>query len=339
MKWFRRVSVAVLLLLGALLAAAWFSAVRTDRPVGFQSMVATTPGGQRFAVAVWYPTTASTWPTTLLGLVLMDVAADAPVSGTGLPLVVISHGNGGGPGSHADLAMALAGAGYVVAAPMHTGDNFADQAGVGGPHYLGRRTAELSATVDHLLKQWPDRARIDARRIGAYGFSAGGLTVLTAAGAQPGLENVAAQCKQSQEFACRLLRQAGSPLVQAGGKVDDTWARDDRIRAVVAAAPALGFAMRPEGLAGVRVPVQLWSADRDANVPGATNALPLRDALGGRAEYHEVRGAGHFAFLVPCGLLGPPALCRDEGEFDRKAFHAEMNRSVVGFFDRTLAKQ
>jgi hypothetical protein len=45
---------------------------------------------------------------TLVGLQLMDVAADATVAGKGLPLVLISHGNDGGLASHADLAMALA---------------------------------------------------------------------------------------------------------------------------------------------------------------------------------------------------------------------------------------
>ena len=300
MKWFRRIVIAVLLLLAALVAAFWLSALRSERPVGFQTVVATTDSGQRFAMGVWYPTTANTWPTTLLGMIVMDVAADGPVSGTGLPLVVISHGNGGGPGGHADMALALASAGYVVAAPMHTGDNYADQSGLTSVNYLGNRTRELRAAVDHLLGQWDGRAHIDPERIGAYGFSAGGLTVLTAAGARPDLAYVATYCAKAQEFTCGLLRQLKSPLVQAGAKVDDTWSRDARIKAAVVAAPALGFAMRPGAFADVTVPVQVWEGELDTNVVNAIDAV--RDGLGARAEYHEVRGAGHFSFLVPCGL-------------------------------------
>ncbi|KAK0350053.1 hypothetical protein LTR94_030589, partial [Friedmanniomyces endolithicus] len=62
----------------------------------------------------------------------------------------------------------------------------------------------------------------------------------------------------------------------------------------------------------------------------------LRDALGERAQFHSVPGAGHFSFLVPCGVLGPPALCDDGEGFDRPAFHARMNASVIEFFDQHL---
>jgi len=86
----------------------------------------------------------------------------------------------------------------------------------------------------------------------------------------------------------------------------------------------------------VSVPVQLWSADQDANVPYASNSRLVREALGPRAEFHSVPGAGHFSFLAPCGLLRPPGVCDDPGNFDRKAFHASMNASVVAFFDAQL---
>lgn len=334
MKWVRRIAIAVLLLAGAVIGALWLSALRSERPVGFQTVTATTGSGQRFAMGVWYPTTATTWPTTLLGLVVMDVAADGPVSGQGLPLVVISHGNGGGPGGHADMALALASAGYVVAAPMHTGDNYADQSGLASAHYLGNRTRELSAAVDYMLGQWDGRAHIDPKRIGAYGFSAGGLTVLAAAGARPDLAHVATHCAKAQEFTCDLLRQLKSPLVQAGAPVDDTWDNDERIKAAVVAAPALGFAMRPGAFGEVGIPVQVWEAELDTNVLDAI--APVRAGLGAKGEYHQVRGAGHFSFLVPCGLIGPPGLCKEQGEFNRRDFHATMNRSVVAFFDKHL---
>ncbi|MDQ6620689.1 MAG: hypothetical protein M3Z31_13515 [Pseudomonadota bacterium] len=74
----------------------------------------------------------------------MDVARDAPIAGRDLPLVVISHGNGGGLQSHADLAFALAGAGYVVAAPMHAGDNFADQTAGGAATLYSGRTRQFA---------------------------------------------------------------------------------------------------------------------------------------------------------------------------------------------------
>jgi len=127
----------------------------------------------------------------------MDVAADGPILGRGLPLVVVSHGNGGGPASHADLALALADAGYVIAAPMHAGDNYADQGAIASESWLSNRNQQLRSAVDYMLTSWTGRDRIDPRRVGAFGFSAGVFTVLTAVGAQPDLSIIATHCRES----------------------------------------------------------------------------------------------------------------------------------------------
>lgn len=340
MKWIRRIVIAAIVLAFGLAGLAFSTALRSDRPVGFQIARATDAAGKPFAVGVWYPTESRPWPTTLLGPLLMNVARDAPMSGRDLPLVVISHGNGGGPQSHADLALALAGAGYVVAAPMHPGDNYADQTALGSSSFFGERTRQLRATVDYMLTDWQNHDAVNQERIGAFGFSAGGFTVLAAAGAQPDLRRIATHCAESPEFVCEVLRQAGSPLLNAAAMTTgDAFVPDPRIKAVVVAAPGLGFTMVPDGLAGVSVPVQLWSGDLDDAVPYATNAGLVREALGARVEFHAVPGAGHTSFLTPCGLLAPPAICSDQGGFDRKAFHADMNARVVAFFSGHLTKR
>lgn len=337
MQWLRRVFIVIVILVLALAGTAVVTALRTEHPVGFQIAQASVRDGQAFAVGVWYPTQARPRPTTLLGVLLMDVAPDAPVAGSGLPLVVISHGNGGGPASHADLALALANAGYIVAAPMHTGDNYADQSAAGSASLYSGRTRELHAAVDYMLNNWQGRDRINPARIGAFGFSAGALTVLTAVGAQPDLRLVAKHCAETPEFVCDVLRHAKSPLLETGTqKIGDVFLPDPRIKAAVVAAPGLGFSMGANGLANVRVPIQLWSADNDINVPYATNTGLVRASLGARAQFHSVAGAGHTSFIAPCGLLAPPAICSDQGQFDRKSFHTNMNASVVAFFDKNM---
>lgn len=337
MKWIRRTLLVVLALACGLAAAIFWTALRSDRPAGFQIAQTTDTNGQAFAVGIWYPTQARTWPTTWLGLRMMDVAQDAPISGRGLPLVVISHGNGGGPGSHADLALALSGAGYIVAAPMHPGDNYADQSAAGTVPWLSGRTRQVQITIDYMLKNWQGREHINPERIGAFGFSAGGATVLASIGAQPDLRLIAKHCSESPEFICGLLRDGKSPLLNPDlAKMGHAFSHDVRIKAAAVAAPGLGFLMGPLALGNVRVPVQLWSGDEDKLVPYATNTRPVREALGSGAEFHSIPGAGHFSFLVPCGLLGPPPLCADQGEFDRKAFHASMNASVIEFFEKNL---
>jgi predicted dienelactone hydrolase len=337
MKWLLRLFIVLVVLVLGLIGFAGLTALKSEHPVGFQIVRATGENGQAFAVGVWYPTEASPRPTTFLGGQMMSVAPDAAVAGKGHPLVVISHGNGGGPGSHADLALFLASAGYIVAAPMHSGDNYADQSAAGSVKLFSGRNRELRATVDFMLDKWQDRGSIDSNRIGAFGLSAGAFTVLTAVGAQPDLSIIPQHCVTSPEFVCDALRFAKSPLVNADTRQwGDAFLPDTRIKAAVVAAPGLGFTLVPDGLAKVSVPIQLWSGDMDDKVPYATNTKLVRESLGDKVEFHSVPGAGHASFLVPCGLLAPPAICSDPGKFDRKSFHASMNREVLAFFEKTL---
>ncbi|MES2898335.1 MAG: dienelactone hydrolase [Pseudomonadota bacterium] len=337
LKWTKRILVTITLLALALLAALMATAQRSERPVGFQMVRGSVPGAAPFAVGIWYPTGATPRPTTLLGLTMLNVAPDAPLAGSKLPLIILSHGNGGGPGSHVDLAMALASAGFIVAAPMHNGDNYTDQSAVASASFVHGRQRQLREAVDFMLAGWSERDRIDRSRIGAYGFSAGALTVLTAVGVQADLREVGRHCATSVEFACEMFRKVKSPLLAfEPGTMGAPFVADVRIKAAVVAAPGVGFALTRESLAAVRIPVQLWHADADTSVPYETNARRVREGLGARGEFHLVPNAGHFAFLAPCALAGPPLLCADKPEFDRKSFHAYMNSRVIAFFKMTL---
>ena len=74
----------------------------------------------------------------------------------------------------------------------------------------------------------------------------------------------------------------------------------------------------------------------DSIVPTASNAAPVQAALGAKADLRVVAGAAHFSFLVPCGPIGPPVLCRDSNGFDRKLFHIYFNQEVLRFFHAHL---
>jgi predicted dienelactone hydrolase len=217
---------------------------------------------------------------------------------------------------------------------MHPGDNFLDQSAVGSAKWLADRNRQLRTATDYMLGAWPQHAHIDPHRIGAYGFSAGGFTVLVAVGARPDLAVIPGHCARQPEIVCQILAQARSPLLQPGAPIAEPQP-DPRIRAAVVAAPGLGFTMADAALAQVKAPVQLWDAGQDANVEYATNTRVVREGLGARAEYHSVAGASHMSFLAPCPG-GPPFLCADAAGFDRKAFHASMNASVIDFFNRNL---
>ena len=326
-KWTAAALCALMGFAAPAIAADVTDGLHTTRPVGFVRVSVPDPKGPPIAVGIWYPTTASPAPARL-ALIVQQVAIDGPVNGDKLPLVIISHGTQGSLASHADTALALADAGYVAAAPLHTGDNFADQSGVGGPQWFADRSRHVAATIDYMLTQWSGHTHVDPARVGMFGFSAGGTTALIAIGGRMQFDRVAQHCAKVQEIACTLWKGGQAP--------DEPFTHDVRIKAAVIAAPGFGFAFVPNGLANVTVPVQLWGGEADENVPVAANVEPVRTALGSKVEFHLARGAAHMSFVVPCNV--DVEICVDPKGFDRKAFHAQFNAALVSFFDAKLKR-
>lgn len=323
--------VAGVILLGVIGLAFYIyqSAIDPSRPVGFQQLGIADPGHPRIAAGVWYPTTAKPG-FVLLGSGGQRVATDGPVDGDRLPLIVFSHGTAGSAVSHADTAVALAEKGFIVIAPTHPGDTF--EAATDIQPWLMNRTRQVQKTIDAALTSWKDRGHIDPRRIGLFGFSAGATTGLIAIGGKPDLSRIASECAARPEFICKTTSPG-----KYKGQPQTSWPSDGRIRAAVLAAPGLGFTFDQASLSRITVPVQLWGGTADETVPLATNAAYLAGLLGPKAELHRVPGAVHFSFLMPCGLLGPRELCKDTREFDRAAFHRQLNAEVVRFFSSKLS--
>ena len=273
----------------------------------------TGPGGQSIEGGIWSP----------------DVQGDASPR----PLIVISHGNSGWYRGHSDTAETLADAGFVVAALTHPGDNFRDH---GRALQLTGRAPQLSALIDYMVEDWRGPVAVDSKRIGAFGFSAGGFTVTAIAGGVSDPQAVLNHCAVHPDFfACQLLAVDGLDR-----RLWRPETRDDRVVAAVIAAPALGETFTTESLASVTIPIQLWQAADDEILPAPYNVEPVRDRLGRAPDYHRVEGAGHYDFLPPCGpemRAQEPALCSSAPGFDRAGFKVEFNSQVVRFFRQTLA--
>jgi predicted dienelactone hydrolase len=302
----------VIALFAALSVAACASTAPAQAQDADQTFAFADPRGGTIEAGVWLPE---------------DFDVSAP-----RPLIVISHGNGGTFSGHHDTAEALAQAGFVVAALTHPGDNWRDDS---RQTQLSGRPREVSLLIDHMTQAWSGHETIDAQRIGAFGFSAGGFTVTALIGGVSDLALIRHHCDaQAQHFACRLLAQ--SPIDAAAWRPTG---HDARIKAAVIAAPGFGMAFTGESLAAVRVPVQLWQAADDEVLPAPFHVEPVRDRLGRPPEYHRVESAGHFDFLPPCaaGLAAAvPAICTSQPGFDRAAFHRDFNREVVRFFRNAL---
>lgn len=320
-----------------LAAAGRVHAAPPSASVGFVELQVPNRGEPPLDVGVWYPVDAHLKGGDAKGGA--TTLPNAPIAGAHHPLIVISHGGGGSFEGHADTAIALARAGFVVAAPSHRGDTYDDQSQVLN---IWRRPAQLRTVVSYMLQTWAGRDRLAPDKVGAFGFSNGGFTVLVAAGGVPDLTRTGAYCAANPSHdLCRALARHGVPP-RTAFKAPPTgkWAYDPRIKAVVVAAPAFGFAFDKQGLAAVRAPVQLWGAAEDRHQPPPWFEDEVRRGLPRAPEFHRVAGAGHYDFLPPCSdalARINPEICRDPPGFDRAAFHARFNAAVVEFFLKTLS--
>ena len=325
--------VAVLSVLG-LIAFLALSATRPAHPVGVQQVLAVDEGHEPIGVTIFYPTTQ----TPRLRWLVMSfayIAPNAAMTGGAHPLVVVSHGTGAGPLSHLDTVFALVEAGYVVAAPLHNGDNFQDESDVGASEWFVNRSRQIVRVNDFMLEQWKDRNDLDPKRLGLFGFSAGGTTALVVIGGIPDLGRIEPLCKSHREFVCQL-QKPGPPMRIP---VASEWTHDPRVAAAVVAAPGYGFTFEPDGLSAVKARVQLWAGSADSRLPLATNAGAVRRQLPDSPEFHLVDNAGHLSFLKSCDALTRlllPMICEDPQGFDRNAFHTQFNAAVVAFFDKSL---
>jgi predicted dienelactone hydrolase len=323
-----------------IILAAFFALMMFAAPalaVGFQHLLIPGPNHEMLEVGIWYPSNAAPL-LEAAGPFTQEVATDGAIEGVGLPLVVISHGSGSAYLAHYDTALALAQAGFIVAALTHPGDNSRDESRfIEAPV---NRPREVSRLVDYMLTAWPEHDRVDPNRIGVFGFSSGGFTALVLVGGVPDMEREAEFCVHyPQDWPCRMASDH-----KDGGSESSTpssaWAHDNRIRAAVVAAPSLGPTFTQAGLADVHVPIQLWRGADDPILRDPYFAQAIYDALPTKPEYHVVTKAGHFSFIAPCPselAHVAPEVCNDEPGFDRALFHTEFDRAVVSFFRSHLA--
>ena len=304
--------------------------------VGFTQISVPNGADRPLIVGVWYPSDAPPGPRSRASLG-ESLALGGAITGHGLPLIVMSHGNGGWYGGHHDTAAALARAGFVVAAVSHTGDTYDDQSRATA---MQDRPEHIHRLIDYMLADWPDHARLDPARVGMFGFSSGGFTTLVAIGGVPDFTKIPAHIKAHPDyFDAQLVKRSGVTADRFSLLPASVWIHDPRIKAAVVAAPALGYTFGREGLKDIHIPVQLWRAEDDHILPHPDYAEAVRLALPAQPEYHVVANADHFDFLAPCDpelAKSVPAICTSRPGFDRAAFHAAFDQEVVRFFEKTL---
>jgi predicted dienelactone hydrolase len=303
-------------------------------------------------VTVYYPTGAEA-QTLKRGPFTFPMAwQGAPTRGNGR-LVVLSHGSGGSPWVHADLARALVDDGFVVAMPEHRGDNFKDHS-TPGPESWRRRPLEVSRAVDAVGRDPRFKSLLVLDRVGVYGMSAGGHTALSLAGGRWSAATFKAHCDAhiGEDFpACvGLATQLRGNVFDGMKKTlalwviayrfrDAAWQThvDARVAAIVAAVPyAADFDM--PSLASPRVPLGLVTARLDRWLAPRFHSDAVLRACSACERVADLRDGGHGALLSPL----PPGLTGVVGEllnnppgFNRAAL-PEVDRKIVAFFRKHL---
>jgi predicted dienelactone hydrolase len=303
-------------------------------------------------VTVFYPSDAEA-KSVQQGPFTVSAARDgAPAKGNGR-LVVISHGSGGSAWTYTDLAFAMVGAGFTVAAPLHQGDNYRDMSGI-GPKSWRRRPAEVSRAIDAVGKDARLAPLLQLDRVGVYGMSAGGHAALTLAGGRWAPAGIRRHCEAhiADDFASCVgaitslkgdgfdgVRKSVALWIIAWRMSDAAWIsyEDARVKAVVAAVPyAADFDMA--SFAAPRVPLGLAIAGQDRWLLPRYHVGAVRAACKPCEVVADLPTGGHGAFLspLPPKMTGRIAeLLEDPPGFDRKLL-PEVDRRIVDFFKRHL---
>ncbi len=215
---------------------------------------------------------------------------DAPPAGSGLPLVIVSHGYSNDPVAMTWLTENLASKGYAVAAIHHDDPPITDRTRFAQP--LMRRPLDIAFVAQTLQNQLAAERLVDPARTALIGYSMGGYGVLTAAGAA-------------------LDPQGGAVKLVPGGLLLP-FARDGALReavlvkglrAVVAISPAGAGPLASwgtEGLGMIKAPLLLIAGNQDKTVDYATGAHAIFGmAVGARRYLLTFKEGGHAIGLNP----------------------------------------
>ncbi len=352
----------------ALMTLAGAALAQNEAPVGMSElMVGDLP------VTLVYPTAQPAQSINRGGFVL-EVATDAtPLPGV-RRLIVLSHGTGGSATADHALAATLARAGFVVAQPLHAGDNFRDTSRA-GPEAWRTRPQEVSRVIDALAVHptWKPLLQLD--KVGVHGMSAGGVTALSLAGAQWRVLSLVQHClanfdadvgfcvnglpdpqqqaaRKAQIERVRGVDEAYLPAEmkawQGGVSPDANGAKrdvrpDPRIAAVTLAVPVSAI-FSTESLARIRIPVGLVSAGRDTMLLPQFHSEHVLRHCTACTRLADLKGAAHFDLLAPWPASVAKAVAARQGRggwpepgFDGRERDVAF-AAIASFFKRELAR-
>jgi predicted dienelactone hydrolase len=253
---------------------------------------------------------------------------DAPASGTGHPLVIVSHGYSNDANAMTWLTENLASKGYVVAAIRHEDPPITDRSRFVGP--LMRRPLDIAFVARSLQSTLGADHMVDPSRTALVGYSMGGYGVLTAAGAT-----------LDPNGSAKLVPGGLMLPFARGGALRDSL-KVSGLRAVVAISPAGGGALASwgaEGLHAITAPLLLIAGNEDRTVDYTSGARAIFDMADAAPRYLlTFKGGGHAIGLSPV----PDAMrlrLWDQDWFEDPVWRKERITAInahfiTAFFDR-----
>nr|WP_294948230.1 hypothetical protein [uncultured Mucilaginibacter sp.] len=296
---------------------------------------------------VWYPTEDTRQPFVIphYPFVHISTIRDAKLPEDKHPLIMISHGTGGGRITMEWLADALVQKGFVVAAVDHWGNTYDNKIAI---NFVTpwQRPQDISFVLTGLLADKDLSKMIDANRIGAAGFSIGGYTVIALAGGKLDLNALNKFIETPEGVKEITLPEFPNLTSQIDEKAVEQSFRnspdlqDKRIKAFFAMCPAVGqgFVNKAQ-LARVTAPIYIVGSQSDSITPVKTNAMVYHRLIP-KSKLLLIPGkTGHYVFLNEASDEMKPTggvYFNDDATVDRKAIHNQVGDLAVKFFSGVL---
>ncbi|AFY78522.1 putative dienelactone hydrolase [Pleurocapsa sp. PCC 7327] len=223
------------------------------------------------------------------------------------PIIVVSNGIGAKRDRFDDLAYHLASYGFAVAIPDHPGSSSQRQRefykGLYKDNFDAMEFRDRPLDVTFLLNELEKRNqseyqdRLNLQQVGLFGYSFGGATALSLAGAELDFEQLERDCHSqtrllniSLYYQCRALEIPKQPLNL----------QDSRIKAIYLFVPFSKSLFGQAGMSRVTTPVMWQAAAEDIITPLVSEQMPAFDELVAADKYLSVStGLPHAWVLLP----------------------------------------
>ncbi|MDF2656472.1 MAG: alpha/beta hydrolase family protein [Bacillota bacterium] len=266
-----------------------------------------------FPMSVMYPVDQES-KLEMIGPFPLDISINAQPAEGKFPLVLISHGSGGGNLLYRTLAHYLARNGFIVGMPEHPFNNFSNNTLEGTVENLENRPRHINIAIEWFFESENFARIIKPDAISIIGHSTGGCTALSMAGGIP----------------------TSLPSESLDGEPKEIIvAHKRKISSLVLLAPGTVWFQAKGALSEVDIPILMIAAEKDQFIQ-PYQAQTVLDGVADRSKvvYKIVENAGHFSFLSPFPefMITPEFFpAQDPPGFDRQKYHDELNHEILNF--------